>query len=205
MSDLRNLQQARSAVLRRRTPEARRTGTGSRFGLRLLRRSVLVALVVGALLGAASPAGATVVWSSGATGYTEVRQGACSYASVWRTLHVSAQPPVIYATNYRPGWGNDSQYVRYSVTLIDYDTGTPLQQSGYSGIAVARDNVAAQFSGTTLFNARTPGNYRILFTIEWLDSSGRTVLGRAYERVDSYRYFEDRVGPFGPYRSCAHI
>jgi hypothetical protein len=205
MSNLQNLQPQGILAVRDDQPQEAALGPRSRFAGRRSRHVFLMAVMIAALLGMASPAGATVVWSSGATGYTTVSLGKCSYASVWRTLYTSAPPPTIYATNYRTGWGNDAQYVRYSVMLIDYDSGVTLQSTGYSGIAVAWDNSPAQFSGSTSFSARAPGNYRVLFNIEWLDDSGGTVLGRAYQRVDSYRYFEDRAGPFGPYRSCAHI
>ncbi|MCW2637546.1 MAG: hypothetical protein JWQ99_3913 [Blastococcus sp.] len=172
-----------------------------------IRRSALRLFVaflsLAAVVGFASPAGATVIGSSGATGVSSVGQGACEYLPAWGNLRVSEAPPTIYARNYRSGGGNDWQYVRYSIALIDAASGAVLQQTGYSGAAVAWDNAPARFSGQTSLLANWRGNYRMLVTIEWLDTTGRTVLGRAYQRVDSYRYWSNAVGPYGPFSSCA--
>jgi hypothetical protein len=178
-----------------------RPSRGGRLG-RWARRLLVPPVVVAALVGFASPAGATVVGSSGATGYSAVGPGSCEYLPVWGSLRVNAAPPAIYARDYRAGGGNDWQYVRYSVALIDTDTGAVVQQTGFSSPTVAWDNTPAQISGQTSFQVGWRGNYRVMFTIEWLDTSARTILGRAFQRVDSYRYYDSRIGPIGYFASC---
>jgi hypothetical protein len=180
---------------------AGRTSSG-RIG-RWVRRLVVPLVAVAALLGLAGPAGATLIASAGATGPSAVGRGSCEYLPVWGSLRTNVAPPAIYARNYRAGGGNDWQYVRYSVSLIDAVSGAVVQQGGYSGTTVAWDNSPARFTGQTSFVANWRGNYRALFMIEWLDTTGRTILGRAYERVDSYTYYSNGAGPFSPGSTCA--
>ena len=170
---------------------------------RSVRRLVVVLVAIAALVGSVSPAGATLISPSGAIGPSAVGQGKCEYLPVWGDLRISAAAPTIYARNYRAGGGNDWQYVRIAAALINTSTGTVVQQTGFSQATVAWDNVPARFSGQSSFRAGWRGNYRVMFTIEWLDGSARTVLGRAYQRVDSYLYYSNGVGPFSPVSSCA--
>jgi hypothetical protein len=183
-------------------PVSARSSTGG-LVRRTAQRLAVVLLTIAALVGFASPAGATLISPSGATGPSAVHQGTCEYLPVWGDLRVTVGAPIVFARNNRSGYSNDWQYVRYSVSLIDTASGAVVQKTGFTGATVAWDNSAARFAGQTSFRANWRGNYRAMFTIEWLDTAGRTVLGRAYQRVDSYVYYTNGVGPLSPVSSCA--
>ena len=145
-----------------------------------------------------SPAAASTYWWTGNVGTATIPQGVCRYYSAWNRLDMAIDPPAIYARNNTVGAGNDSQWVRYRVFVVN-SSGAAVQSSPYSGFAVAYDNSPARFSGATLFNG-VPNNSRIDFRIEWWNSSSQ--VGALAHRVDRYVIHNGQPWPVGTYDSC---
>ena len=170
-------------------------------------RSIVVILVaVLALQVIAAPAAHAYVYSSGgAPGTSRVYRGACRFMRTnlngW--LRTVTDPPDIYARNYRYGYGNDSQYVRYRAFLVNAYTGATVDSTGYTAWTLARDNAPAQFTGYTVFDAYWRGNYVVDYRIEWWAGGG--VSGWAAQRIDSYNAYYQNVGPEGPYSTCFKV
>jgi hypothetical protein len=167
-------------------------------------------LIVGAALCLtlilAAPSHAVQYASGGQIGPSSVGQGACKYMrnTVNGWLQIETAPPTIYARNSWSGSGNDWQLVRYRAFLVNAYNGTVVASTGYSGNAWAGDNTPARFSGITTFSGDWRGNYRVEYRVEWLSSTG-AVVGWAAHSFNSYRYFNQMIGPYGPISSCAKI
>lgn len=115
-------------------------------------------------------------------------------------------PPAIYAINYRAGFGNDFQPVRYRVFIVDRFTNRTVATSGWSGTAWAADNSPARFSGSAFFNLNPNGQYLVDYRIEWLRTSDHAVVGWVADRAVSYNYVNGfGVGLLGPLSHCMRI
>lgn len=173
----------------------------------VIRRLMVGLTVLVAAVGVVQPVHAAAYAAGGAIGPSSIGQGTCSYMRTnlngW--LQTETAPPAIYARNYTYGGGNDRQLVRYRAFLVNAYTGATVRATGYSGLAWAWDNRPAPFSGMTVLTGDWRGNYYVDYRIEWLDSTGTRVLGWAAHRFVSYRYFNQRIGPYGPIGSCAKI
>ncbi len=189
------------------TPATMPSGVGGTTtagrGTRMLFRSLLIGLL--ALLGvglAAGTAGATVAAAAGMIGPSGVGHAGCSNKAYTNTLQIQVAPPTVYARNFNAGAGNDAQYVRYAVYLVNARTGATVGSTGFSGIAVAVDNAPARFTGSSFFNAASNGMYVVQIRVEWLNNARTAVVGWAAHTLDGYRYFDVYNSYRGTFETC---
>jgi hypothetical protein len=148
---------------------------------------------------AASPAGAYQYWSSGVTGYSETFAGTCRYLDAWRVLQLSTSPPRIYGRDLQYGAGNDAQWVRFRLYLINAN-GAAIRENAWSDWAVAYDNrPATYFTDSRLGFTSVPAGSMIDIRVEWWQTG---MLGAAAHRVQPYSYYSGMQGPFGPMSGC---
>ncbi len=165
-----------------------------------------VAVLLGGTVAAASPAQAYQYAQGGATGGSGVNDVKCRYLNQWGVVRAEVAPPVAYASNRTIGWGNDAQYVRYRLFAVDVRTGATVATSGYSGYALARDNVPTTWSGTDQMSVTWRSIYRIETRIEFFNGRTGAFEGWSAHRADKYWYYNGYVTyPTGPMSSCAKL
>lgn len=155
--------------------------------MRALLRTLSVAALAATALGlTAGPASARTYASGGVYGWTGVAPVTCRYLDAWGTLRAEVKPPTAYAYNRTAGGGNDWQQVRYRLHFMDVRTGTELGRTGWSGLAWARDNAPASWSGTDMqaYDWRTV--FRVETRVEYFSRSG-AYEGWTAHTADTYR------------------
>ena len=161
-----------------------------------------IAFIAVAAALAASPASAYEYWRTGAVGYSETFVGTCRYMDAWHVLQLSTSPPRIYARDYHYGAGNDSQWVRFRLFLVNA-SGTTIQANAWSDWAVAYDNrPATYFVDSRLGFSNVPAGAMIDIRIEWWQTG---MLGAVAHRIHPYIYYRGMQGPFGPLGGCAIV
>ncbi len=171
-----------------------------------LLRTLLPGLLAAAALGlTATPASAQLYAGAGVYGYNVPAAVTCRYLDAWNTLRSEVPPPVAYAYNRTAGGGNDWQQVRYRLFYVDMRTGATLGSSAWSGLAWARDNAPAAWSGTTVqaYDWRTV--FRVETRLEFYSRYG-AFEGWTAHRADTYKLHRGYTTyPTGPADSCASI
>ena len=102
-----------------------------------------VAIGVGVI---AQPAVAGQTYLGGTSGYVVLPTATCYYKETFNQNNVKIPAPQIYAADVNWGGGNDGNWTRYVVYVLD-PNGQVVRTSNYSGWAYAYDNRPAAFSG----------------------------------------------------------
>ena len=85
--------------------------------------------------------------------------------------------PVIFGIDYRTGYGNDSQWVRFKARVVHNTTGATYVPGSWSGWSVAYDNLSAAYSGEQTVSAPriawSGQLFRVVVDVEWWSGSQR--------------------------------
>jgi len=150
-------------------------------------RPILAMALAAALLPVAS-ADAYQYWSTGKIGPSATPKGRCTFNNAWNNITLSTPIPTVYARNNTYGAGNDAQWVRYRIYLVNTAGNTIAGPSKWSEWELARDNARAPFqNGQAFFGLNPRGAYRLDMRIEWWNSTA--MLGAAAHRITAYRYY----------------
>jgi hypothetical protein len=149
---------------------------------------------------------AAAFWSTGAIGPSKTYVGNCRYYDYWQDIGLTTPAPEVYARNNRAGGGNDWQWVRYRVYVINRYTGSTSSPDGWSDWQQAWDNSYARFtrqsSGALHLSAKYPHSYRLEMRVEWWNQT--SMLGAVAHRITPYRY-SFGGGWSGNYDYCGYI
>jgi hypothetical protein len=150
---------------------------------------IAVAALWGGPLAGDSLAG-TQYWSTGSIGPSTTYVGHCRYYDAWNDIGLTTPAPEVYARNNYAGWGNDWQWVRFKVFIINRNNGDVYTPDGWSEWQKAWDNTPADFdwasAGAMHMSAKYPHSYRAEVRIEWWNQT--SMLGASAHRITSYRY-----------------
>lgn len=105
------------------------------------------------------------------------------------------QPPIAWAAPGR------TQSIRYQLIALSAYNGQILATSNWSGWQTVRGNTAARWSGAGYVNVHWRSNAKIAFNIEFYRPGGG-FQGRVTATPNSYLYYDQRIGPFGPIATC---
>jgi hypothetical protein len=188
------------------TSSTKSTGASARSRLGRGLAAIAVALCATVAFGSLSaPAGAQIYAGSGTWGYNAPSAVSCRYLDAWGQLRVEVPPPIAYAANRYAGGGNDWQMVRYRLFFVDPRTGQTVSSTGYSGLAWARDNAPAAWSGTTMVGFPWRSHIQVHTRIEFFDRNGRYE-GYTAHRADRYTLFNGYTVPgIGNLSWCAKV
>lgn len=162
------------------------------------------ALLTGGAVVSASPAQAYQYAGGGWVGGAGVDAVKCRYLNQWGVVRAELGTPVAYAANRSAGWGNDLQWVRYRLFAVDVRSGATVAVSGYSGFALAYDNVPARWTGSDQLSVTWSAIYRIETRFEFSNATTGAFEGWSAHRADRYSYYSGfTTYPTGPVDSCA--
>jgi hypothetical protein len=165
-----------------------------------MKRSLLVVAALVAILVTAGSASAYQYWSTGAIGPSATSKGRCTFNNAWNNITLSTPIPTVYARDNTYGAGNDAQWVRYRIYLVDAAGNDIGQPTTWSEWELAYDNARAPFTnGQAFFSLNPRGAYRLDMRIEWWNST--SMLGATAHRITSYGYYTGG-GYFGDLDPC---
>ncbi len=150
------------------------------------------------LLLAGGPAQGAPQNHRGMVGAVQVpNQAGCYYVRTNTSggLSLGTVPPVAWAARGR------TQAIRYRLLAANVANGRTISASNWSQWQVVRGTQAARWNGYGYIGAPWQSNVRLMYFVEFHRPGGQ-LEGSTVATPNSYQYFDQRVGPFGPITSC---